>query len=70
MPTFGGLLLPPAGVHPPWGVQTGFVLQLTGLAAAIISLLALGRSFGFVAASGGPQHPGPHAIVRHPVYAS
>ena len=68
--TFGGLLLRPAGAHPPWGVQTGFGLQLTGLAAGIISLLALGRSFGFVAADRGVKTQGPYAIVRHPIYAS
>ena len=48
--TFGALLLRPGGTHPPWGVQTGFIFQLTGLLIAIASLLALGRSFGFVAA--------------------
>jgi protein-S-isoprenylcysteine O-methyltransferase Ste14 len=68
--TFGGLLLRPEGAHPPWGMQTGFGLQLAGLAAAIISLLALGRSFGFVAANRGLKTRGPYAIIRHPVYAS
>lgn len=68
--TFGALLLRPAGAHPPWGVVTGFGLQLAGLAAAIVSLLALGRSFGLVAADRGLKTRGPYAIVRHPVYAS
>ena len=35
-----------------------------------MSLLALGRSFGFVAADRGLVTPGPYAGVRHPVYAS
>jgi protein-S-isoprenylcysteine O-methyltransferase Ste14 len=51
-------------------VQIGFGLQLAGVTAAIISLVALGRSFGFVAANRGLKTRGPYAIVRHPVYAS
>lgn len=68
--TFGGLLLRPGGAHPPWGVEAGFGLQLAGLAVAIASLLALGRSFGFVAADRGLKTRGPYAVVRHPIYAS
>jgi protein-S-isoprenylcysteine O-methyltransferase Ste14 len=68
--TFGGLLLRPGGAHPPWGVAVGFGLQLAGLVVAIISLVALGRSFGFVAADRGLKTRGPYAVVRHPVYAS
>src|SRR6266516_7763001 len=68
--TFGGLLLRPGGAHPAWGVETGFGLQLVGLVIAITSLLALGRSFGFVAADRGLKTRGPYAVVRHPIYAS
>jgi protein-S-isoprenylcysteine O-methyltransferase Ste14 len=68
--TFGGLLLRPAGIHLLWGVRAGFALQLVGLVAAIASLVALGRSFGFVAADRGVVTRGPYALVRHPVYAS
>lgn len=68
--TFGGLLLRPAGAHPPWGVAAGFALQCAGLVLAIVSLLALGRSFGFVAADREVRTRGPYAVVRHPVYAS
>ena len=68
--TFGGLLLRPGGTHPPWGAQTGFIFQLAGLLIAIASLLALGRSFGFVAADRGLKTRGPYAVVRHPIYAS
>jgi protein-S-isoprenylcysteine O-methyltransferase Ste14 len=68
--TFGGLLLRPGGAHPQWGVETGFVLQLAGLAIAITSLLALGRSFGFTPADRGLKTRGPYAVVRHPIYAS
>jgi len=68
--TFGALLLRPGGTHPPWGVQTGFIFQLAGLLIAIASLLALGRSFGFVAADRGLKTHGPYAVVRHPIYVS
>lgn len=68
--TFGGLLLRPNGAHPAWGVQAGFALQLAGLVIVIVSLLALGRSIGFLAADRGLKTRGPYAVVRHPVYAS
>jgi protein-S-isoprenylcysteine O-methyltransferase Ste14 len=68
--TFGALLFRPAGAHPDWGVQAGFGLQLVGLTICIISLFALGRSFGFVAADRGLKTRGPYAVVRHPVYMS
>src|SRR5258708_8751580 len=68
--TFGGVLLRPNGAHPAWGVETGLGLQLAGLGIAIMSLLALGRSFGFVAADRGLVTRGPYAVVRHPVYAA
>jgi len=68
--TFGGLLLRPAGVHDIWGVRVGFVLQVAGLVLVIGSLMALGRSFGFVAADRGVVTRGPYAVIRHPVYAS
>lgn len=68
--TFGGLLLRPNAAHPSWGVPAGFGLQLAGLVIVIVSLLALGRSFGFVAADRGIKTRGPYAVVRHPVYAA
>ena len=68
--TFGGLLFRPTGAHPPWGVAAGLVLQLAGLALAVTALVALGRSFGFVAADRGLVTRGPYAVVRHPVYAA
>jgi hypothetical protein len=45
-------------------------LQLVGTAAAILSLIALGRSFGLLAANRGVQTAGPYQVVRHPAYAS
>lgn len=68
--TFGGLLFRPVGAHPWWGVEAGFGVQLLGLTTCIISLMALGRSFGFVAADRGLKTRGPYAVVRHPIYAS
>ena len=68
--TFAGVLFRPVGAHPHWGVVAGLGLQLAGLAVCVTSLLALGRSFGFVAADRGLVTRGPYAVVRHPVYAS
>ena len=68
--TFGGVLFRPEGAHPPWGVAAGLAFQLVGLAICVASFLALGRSFGFVAADRGLVRRGPYAVVRHPIYAS
>lgn len=68
--TFSGLLYRPTGAHPHWGVVTGLGFQLAGLAICVISLVALGRSFGLVAADRGLVTRGPYAVVRHPVYLS
>ena len=68
--TFAGVLFRPADAHPHRGVAAGLGLQLADLAVCVISLLALGRSFGFVAADRGLATRGPYAIVRHPVHAS
>ena len=68
--TFGGVLFRPDGAHPPWGLTAGFAVQLIGLAVCVTSFLALGRSFGFVAAHRGLVRRGPYAVVRHPIYAS
>ncbi len=43
---------------------------MLGLALALASLAALGRSFGFVAADRGLVTRGPYAVVRHPIYAA
>jgi protein-S-isoprenylcysteine O-methyltransferase Ste14 len=68
--TFAGVLFRPEGRHPGWGIQTGLVLQLLGVAIVVASLLTLGRSFGFAAADRGVVIRGPYAVVRHPMYAS
>lgn len=68
--TFGGVLFRPIGPHPHWGVVSGLVVQLVGLAICIVAFLSLGRSFGFAAADRGLVKRGPYAVVRHPIYAS
>jgi hypothetical protein len=67
--TFAGVLFRPVGAHSHWGVVAGLGLQLADLTVCIMSLLALGRSFGFVAADRGLVTHSPYAVVRHPVYA-
>jgi protein-S-isoprenylcysteine O-methyltransferase Ste14 len=44
-------------------------VQFVGLAGALWSLLALGRSFGLVPANRGLRTGGPYGLVRHPLYA-
>lgn len=68
--TFGGVLFRPDGLHPNWGIGVGLGFQLVGLTLCVVSFLALGRSFGFVAADRGLVRRGPYALVRHPIYAS
>ena len=51
--TFAGVLFRPDGAHPQWGLTAGLAVQLVGLAICVTSFLALGRSFGFVAADRG-----------------
>jgi protein-S-isoprenylcysteine O-methyltransferase Ste14 len=50
--------------------DAALVLQLVGAALALLSLLAIGRSFGLVAANRGIKTSGPYSLVRHPVYAA
>jgi protein-S-isoprenylcysteine O-methyltransferase Ste14 len=68
--TFAGVLFRPAGEHPAWGIWTGTVLQLVGVAIVVTSILTLGRSFGFAAADRGVVTRGAYAVVRHPMYSS
>lgn len=68
--TFGGVLFRPTGAHPHWGVDAGLGVQLVGLVICVLSLWALGRSFGFAAADRGLVRRGPYTVIRHPIYAS
>ena len=46
----------------------GFVLQLFGTGFQLCGKIALGRSFGIVAANRGVVSSGPYRLVRHPIY--
>jgi protein-S-isoprenylcysteine O-methyltransferase Ste14 len=51
------------------GAGTGaLLLQLAGASFAVLSLVAIGRSFGLVAANRGIVARGPYRLVRHPIY--
>jgi protein-S-isoprenylcysteine O-methyltransferase Ste14 len=66
--SFGGFLLRPSGYQP---LPTlGIWVQVVGLALWALSFVALGRSFGLVAADRGMVTRGPYRVVRHPMYAS
>jgi protein-S-isoprenylcysteine O-methyltransferase Ste14 len=67
--TFGMLAARPA-YAPVLGLGTLYLtLQLCGAVVAIGSAIALGRSFGLVAANRGVCTSGPYRFVRHPLYA-
>ena len=57
-PAEGGLS--PLSARPSSSSESGF---------ALVSLTALGRSFGLVAANRGVKTRGPYGLVRHPAYA-
>ena len=44
-------------------------LQIAGACVAAVAVLALGRSFGIVAANRGIRTGGPYRLVRHPLYS-
>ncbi len=46
----------------------GFTLQVAGTAVEVLGKMALGRSFGIVAANRGVVASGPYRLVRHPIY--
>jgi protein-S-isoprenylcysteine O-methyltransferase Ste14 len=50
--------------------SVALLLQFAGLAAAVLGLGVLGRSFGIVAADRGVRTAGPYRLVRHPIYAA
>jgi protein-S-isoprenylcysteine O-methyltransferase Ste14 len=65
-----GMLFGRPAYAPVGGLEPLYVvLQLAGALGASLSLLALGRSFGLVAANRGIASRGPYRIVRHPAYA-
>jgi protein-S-isoprenylcysteine O-methyltransferase Ste14 len=68
--SFGSLLARPGGLHSATGDVVGLSLQAIGLAVVVLGLLALGRSFGIVAANRGVVTSGPYRLVRHPLYVA
>jgi protein-S-isoprenylcysteine O-methyltransferase Ste14 len=67
---FSMLLARPVA-HPDAGPLAVFeVLQLVGLAIALIGLGFLGRSFGVVAAIRRVKTSGVYGLVRHPIYSA
>ena len=67
--TFGILLARPT-YAPVLGLgRCWLTLQLVGAAIAVAAAVALGRSFGLVAANRGICTRGPYRVVRHPLYA-
>lgn len=68
--TFGVLAGRPGG-EPLFGLEPLYAaVQLIGVALALVSIAALGRSFGLVAANRGIRTSGPYALVRHPLYVA
>jgi len=66
--TFGGLAFRPGGVPLAPGPLT-VALTAAGTAISAIGILALGRSFGVVAAHRGIIGHGMYRWIRHPLYA-
>ena len=67
--TFGMLAGRPA-YHPVAGLEVLYGgLQLGGALVAGAAVVALGRSFGIVAANRGVRTGGPYRLVRHPLYS-
>jgi protein-S-isoprenylcysteine O-methyltransferase Ste14 len=66
---FAVLAARPISGDPTLASWVGEGIQFIGLAGAVWSLLALGRSFGIVPANRGLRTGGPYGLVRHPLYA-
>ena len=70
--TVGGWL--PLALRPHEGgdasALTGTAIQMIGLSLSTMGFLALGKSFGVVAANRGLKVKGPYSVVRHPIYFS
>lgn len=65
--SFFVLLVRPTG-GTAFAEAAGFALQLFGTGFQLYGKVALGRSFGIVAANRGVVSSGPYRLVRHPIY--
>ncbi|HSQ14762.1 MAG TPA: isoprenylcysteine carboxylmethyltransferase family protein [Candidatus Binatia bacterium] len=65
--SFFVLLVRPMG-EAPIADAAGFALQLFGTGFQLYGKVALGRSFGIVAANRGVVSSGPYRLIRHPIY--
>jgi protein-S-isoprenylcysteine O-methyltransferase Ste14 len=69
--TFGVLAARPGGEEPIAGAEPLWAaVQLLGVVFALASIVALGRSFGLVAANRGIRTGGPYRLMRHPLYTA
>ncbi len=66
--TVAPLLVVPTSGEPLLPVNVGLTCMLMGLFLQVAAKLALGRSFGVVAANRGLKLVGPYRYVRHPMY--
>ncbi len=67
--TTAPLLAAASRASPPLPAFLGMVLILSGMLLSTAAKLALGRSFGLVAANRGVKVGGPYRLIRHPMYA-
>jgi len=63
------LLITPASVAPLVPIGVCIVVMVSGIFIQVSAKIALGRSFGIVAANRGVKTHGPYRFVRHPMYA-
>jgi len=67
--TIAPLLVRPAPVAPLLPETVCFAIIIAGIYLQIAAKVALGRSFGIIAANRGVKIGGPYRFVRHPMYA-
>lgn len=67
--TIAPLLVTPAPVAPLLPEAVCFAVIIAGIYVQITAKIALGRSFGIIAANRGVKIGGPYRFIRHPMYA-
>lgn len=63
------LLISPVAAAPAVPDSVCFMVMIGGLSLQIAAKVALGRSFGIIAANRGVRMHGPYRFLRHPMYA-